>query len=268
MQKILFHPSSLHEIMTDAVGSGITPKQIDLIRELEAKENITSKQKEELSRLMMKRDAPPELSETCKRHLVEVYVNKRFGREKEVYSEAIEKGLAVEEEGITLYSFYNGAFYKKNLIRIENEYLTGQPDIIDGAVIIDIKCSWDIFTFFSSKYSDRVNKAYFWQGMGYLDLVPEAQTFIIAYCLIDTPPNILNDMKRRLQWQMGVIDPETDENYRLICEKLDFLHKYEDVPQSKRITEVVFHRDEAKIKSLHDRIDVCREWMLKTFDWS
>lgn len=270
---ILFHPSSLSKIMTDPLGAGITDKQLLTIADYEGKgSKITAKQLDELERLIKKRDAPPELSETCKKHLIEVYVHYRFGREKEISNKYIAKGLHTEEDAITMYSRVKGEFYKKNSERITNDYLTGEPDLFEGKdihhadTIIDTKSCWDLFTFNNAKYIEKVTTAYDWQGVGYTDLTG-ARTFKLAYCLCDLPLTMLNDMKRKLQWDMAVIDTENDANYLEACDKLEAAHTYEDIPLEKRVYEIVIPRDEVKIKSSHERIELCRDWMWNTFDW-
>lgn len=273
-EDILFHPSSVSKIMTDPPGAGITDKQLLTIKDYEAKgSKITAKQLEELERLIKKRDTPPELSETCKKHLIEIYVQARFGREKDITNKYIAKGLHTEEDAITLYSRVKGEFYKKNSERITNSYFTGEPDLFEGESIynaettIDTKSCWDLFTFSNAKYVDKTNAAYEAQGFGYMDLTG-AKKHTIAYCLVDLPLMMLNDMKRKLRWDMGVIDEENDAAYLEASEKLDLAFMYEDIPLEKRVHEVVVYRDEKKIKDIHERIELCRDWMLETFDWS
>lgn len=45
-----------------------------------------------------------DLSETTKKFLIEVFVENKYGREKEISNKYIEKGLKVEQDAITLYS--------------------------------------------------------------------------------------------------------------------------------------------------------------------
>ena len=42
------------------------------------------------------------LSETCKSYLKEWIITERYGREKNIQSKYLEKGIAVEDQGITL----------------------------------------------------------------------------------------------------------------------------------------------------------------------
>jgi len=54
------------------------------------------------------------LSETTKKYLREVMIYEKYGRKKDISNKYIEKGLAVEEDAITLYSRFTKVFYKKN----------------------------------------------------------------------------------------------------------------------------------------------------------
>lgn len=115
------------------------------------------------------------LSETTKKYLREVMIYEKYGRKKDISNKYIEKGLAVEEDAITLYSRFTKVFYKKNEKQLKNEQITGTPDLYEGdniesaSLILDIKSSWDIFTFFNSKL-DALNKDYYWQLQGYMAL--------------------------------------------------------------------------------------------------
>lgn len=44
------------------------------------------------------------LSETTKTHLVDLYVANKYGRNTDTFNKYVQKGLAVEEDSITLYS--------------------------------------------------------------------------------------------------------------------------------------------------------------------
>ena len=94
------------------------------------------------------------LSETVKNYLLEHWIEENLGRITDVSNKFIEKGLAVEEDSITLLSQVTGEFFKKNIDRFENDYLTGTPDIItEDGIIIDIKSSWSLLTFLKADLS-------------------------------------------------------------------------------------------------------------------
>lgn len=229
--KILFHPSSCGELMTEA------------------------RSKTEI------------LSETCKKRLVKVFVEEKYGREVELENKYIKKGLQTEEDAITLYSRIKKQVFFKNESYLVNDFLIGTPDFGDekeiskSKVIIDTKSCWDLFTFWNAKTSDT-NKAYYWQLQSYMALTG-ATKGIIAYCLINTPPALIYDECRKLQWKMGVSNPETDKDYIEACEKIEKNLTYDDIPMEERMFEVEIPRNDSDIERLYERIKQCREYMDK-----
>lgn len=204
------------------------------------------------------------LSETCKKHLVEVFVNEKYGREKDVQTKHMLKGLMVEEDAITLYSRVRKRMYKKNLETLSNDFIKGTPDLYEGEsvrkaeTILDIKSSWDIFTFFNST-SVSLNKDYYWQLQGYMALTG-AISSRLAYCLINTPDVFISDEKRRLMYKMNVFN-EDNADYQLACSELDTLMIYDDIPFKERTLEIIIDRADFDIKKIYDRVKECREYM-------
>ena len=209
------------------------------------------------------------LSETTKTHLADKYVSAKYGRETDITNKYVRKGLMVEEDSITLYSRYKKEFYKKNEFTLSNRYISGTPDLFTGAMIhdaeliVDVKSSWDIFTFFRNSQA-KLNKAYYWQLQGYMALTG-AQMAKLVYCLVDTPKPLLYDELSRLKWKMGVINPETDENYNAACKELERLAKYDDMPIAERIIEIDVPRNDDDIERMYQRVEQCRAYMNETF---
>lgn len=205
------------------------------------------------------------LSETAKTHLIDVYVSQKYGRQTDIQNKYVQKGLMVEEDSITLYSRVTGRFFRKNEESLSNGFIKGTPDlytgqdILNAEHIIDIKSSFDIFTFFRNLNSD-LNKMYWWQVQGYMDLTG-AKSASVAYCLVDTPDVIVSDEKRKLMWKMGVA---TDENmeFREACAEIDRLMKYEDIPMRERLIEFYVERDDHAIEAMHSRVERAREYLM------
>lgn len=205
------------------------------------------------------------LSKTCTSHLIEVYVLEKYGRDKDITTKYMEKGLAVEEDSITLYSRIKKRFYKKNEIHLKNEFIKGMPDIFEGEsiynadVVPDIKSSWDLNTFFAV-LADDVNSNYQAQLQGYSALT-NAKVVRLAYCLVNTPEKIINDELRKLQWKMGVIDPTGNELFQQAEEQLRANMTFDDIPMDERLIEFEFDRDQDFIDEMYHRVTKCREWL-------
>jgi hypothetical protein len=205
-----------------------------------------------------------DLSETTKTHLVDVYVANKYGRQEDIQSRYIEKGLAVEEDSITLYSRLKKSFFKKNEDHLHNSWIKGTPDMYTGESInaaqsiIDIKSSWDIYTFMRV-ITKEINKMYYWQLQGYMDL-SGATSATLAYCLVDTPEQLIADEKRKLMWKMGCA---TEESPLFIeaCEELERSMTFGDIHMEERLIEFHIERNDADILKMHIRVEECRKWL-------
>ncbi len=66
----------------------------------------------------------------------------------------------------------------ENEERITNEYITGVPDV-NTDVLIDVKSSWDAFTFFEKVVEDELkNKDYYYQLQGYMWLTDKQEEVV------------------------------------------------------------------------------------------
>lgn len=205
-----------------------------------------------------------ELSETAKAHCVDVYVRTKYGRSADISNKFIEKGLKVEERSITLLSRVMREFYKKNEENLKNEYISGTPDLyvgesISGAeVVIDVKSSWDLFTFHRTRVKD-LNKIYYWQLQGYMALTG-ADSAMLAYCLVDTPQEMIIEEQRRLFYRMGVVS-EQNADYVEACKQLETSMTYDDIPLDERLHIIEIERNNADISAIYDRVQQCREFI-------
>lgn len=236
------------------IGIGYQKKITELVIEIQKLEPIKDKK---------------EISESTKTHLVDKFISAKYNRDSQLVNKYIAKGLAVEEDGLTLYSRVKKEFYTKNEHQLSNAFISGTPDLflgesIDTAeVIIDIKCSWDIYTFFRTKFAP-LNKMYYWQMQGYMALTGATKAKL-AYCLVNTPEPLIFSEINKIKWQMGVINPDTDESYKTASEIREAELRYDDISISERFFEVEIERNDADIQSLYQRIQDCRTYMNETF---
>lgn len=243
--KILFHPSSLGLIMTGVAKNWSVADSL-----------------------------------TCKRKLVKIYREIKYGRYYSHSNKYTEKGKKMEEDGITLYSLYRKEMFKKNEERLENDYFTGEIDIRfkKKRETIDIKCSWSLDTFPHS-LTDKADSDYEYQGRPYMDL-DDADKHIIAYCLVNAPLNLITKAKESLWYNLncpgeGDVDylngrieieknmifdsaqfKKDNPHYDFDCKEWAF-----DIPKEERVVEFVIERNEMKTQIIKDRIAACREWM-------
>lgn len=221
------------------------------------------KLKEELEELYKVKDEIP-LSKTCKSYLQKTYVLSKYGRVNEVKTKQMTKGVLVEDDSIELFSIFDGNIYQKNEERIKNEFISGTPDLYDGEdilncnEIIDIKSSWDIFTFISN-IEEPVPINYWWQLQGYMALTG-AKIGTIAYCLVNTPDYIVEEEKYYLLKKLNVISEE-DPAYKKEVVKLIQNRYFDDIPLSEKVLTVSIERDDDAIEKIYAKVKRCREYM-------
>jgi hypothetical protein len=197
------------------------------------------------------------MGDTCKNYLKDLYREKKYGIRKEFTNKYVEKGLQVEERAIETYSLYKGGFYFKNDEWFKNEFISGTPDIVSDNVVIDIKSSWSLFTFPFA--GDKLDKGYNYQLQSYMALTGLKEA-VLAYVLVDTPIQIVEDEKRRLNWKMGLIDSENPD-YLEACEEIEKSHSFGHIPISERIVEFEIKRDDETIEAIYKRVSECRTYL-------
>lgn len=190
-------------------------------------------------------------------YLRELWVQEKYGRQREISSKYMTKGTVVEEDSITLLSAVHRKFYEKNEEYFENEFITGTPDIVEPD-LRDIKSSWNIFTFHKTK-EEGITDDNFWQMQGYMALTG-AKVAHVDYCLVDTPEQLIRYEKNRILY-----NPETDSSewYWKKCKEVERNLTYSDIPKPERVESFKVERDEKKINLIYERVQMCRDWMNK-----
>jgi len=237
----------LYELCSDGKGM-LTEKQAEEIKALEAKEKLTEKQAEKLSFLRQKRDNP-ELPEMLKTR-VETEAKRLLGIPlPSVGNKYTQKGLEAEDEAIELLSDKFGELLLKNEKRIDNEYITGIPDVLEP--LVDNKASWDGRTF--PLFEKNLDKRYWWQMQGYLFLTGKKQGFV-CYTLINTPHSLIEYHARNKCKENG--EEYSDEIFNKYKKEMSFDH----LPSSLRIKTFVVDRDENAINKIKERVKMAREY--------
>jgi hypothetical protein len=221
------------------------------------------------------------LSEGAKTHVIDVMVSEKYQRREEVYSKFLEKGNEVEEDSITFLSLQKRAFYLKNETRLENDWIKGTPDLFVGEVIeratqiIDIKSSWDVFTFHRSMFKG-LNQTYYWQMQGYMWLTG-AESATISYCLVNATPDLITDEKYRCARAYRVSIDDQSPEFIKACQMIERNMIYDlpafqktypaynlhsdvtnwdyDIKSSERLFEVVVPRNNEDIERIKTKVE-------------
>jgi len=280
------HCSIIGNFMCD--GNTKTPKQLyesavlsrdnfqskfdaltDRLKEMKTGQKIKAKiaaWDDKIAELEPTKDEDP-LPQTAKSYLKKYYAYLKYGKwsvSLDKGNKYTNKGKLAEEESITLLSRLDKIFLKKNEERLENEFLTGIPDIIvrDGELkvvyIYDAKTSWDVETFFDNLDKD-LNPLYWWQIQGYFALTG-CDIGEVSYCLVNTPESLLEGEKYALLRRFDVVTEEAPE-FKVAYQELLNNATFDDIPIERRRLKFIVERDEEAIQKIYKRIEKCREYL-------
>lgn len=193
------------------------------------------------------------LSETTKTYLKEIWIKETFGREKYISTKYMDKGISCESDSLDLVKTVSGKTFFKNQKTLENEYIIGTPDVIDDLFVIDIKTSWDIWTF-GAVEKNSAKKTYYGQLLGYMILTGKKFSKL-SYCLVNTPEEIISYEMYKLKASGAIRDiPEEEEKARAN-------YIFDDIDPQKRIKVFDYEREEVIEKKLIERIKASREYL-------
>lgn len=175
------------------------------------------------------------LSEGAKTAIEKLAKQFIYGYDEIVTSKYTDKGIQVEDASIELVNSVFFTNYKKNTERKDNEWITGECDIlIPGEKIIDVKSSWSLATFPATARAGE-NKTYEWQGRAYMWLW-DVDAFEVHYCLVNTPEELI-----------GYEDTS--------------LHYVDHIAEELRVTKVTYERDKALEEKMVSKVNAAREYM-------
>lgn len=247
------------------------------------------------------RDKSQMLADTVITHLVNTFVSARYGRREERTNKFLTKGNEREEHSITLLSLAVRRMFKKNTVRLSNEFITGEwdlhigdtiekpEDVITGSIkeTIDTKTSWSAHTFFRA-ISQTLDPLYWWQGQCYMWLTG-AKKHTVAFCLVNGTARVIQDEKFIASRKPGMMDEHGNETEKYIeaCKQIEINHIFDikeflqeleqnqiffefhndvdnwqwDIPAKDRVHLFEVNRDDSAIELLRGRIRLCRNWM-------
>jgi hypothetical protein len=186
-----------------------------------------------------------QLSKTAQSY-VETWIKEQiYKRRKVVTTKYMEKGNMVEDRSIAFAGRVLNADITKNEQRYENELLVGTPDVITEDYVIDVKNSWDCFTF-PLFYENVPNKDYFFQAQGYMALTGLSH-YKLIYTLLDTPDSLI---EREFKYASELDYDTFAKDYR-----------YSEIDEAYRIRIFEIERDDDVIDAINGRVIECREYI-------
>ncbi len=260
--------SAIGQIMTNPAGKSVAEKIAELEQDLqerkakyaEMKPGLKSREKAaemidrkagELEDLYFKKDEP-NLSATCKTFLKTWLDEKIYQRRIEFTSKQTDKGIVVEEDAIVYAAAHidEMGFVSKNLHRFSNDFMHGEPDVINEDYVFDIKSSWTHGTF--PLYDSEIPETgYTWQVLGYMELTKKQKGSVI-FCLMSMPEDMI---RKEARWKL----PEgyTEQEY----EEFAAQFRYDELPPYLRIKQYEVEYIEEKIEAIKTRVNECRKYI-------
>jgi hypothetical protein len=190
----------------------------------------------------------------------ETWVQKTYGRTKEISSKYLDKGNECEEASISLMQEVEGhkIMYTKNEDNLTNDYITGTPDLFTADEVIDIKSSWDIFTF----HAAEVTPMYYAQLQCYMALLGVNKARLV-YCLVDAPEWLILREANGLYYKLG--GDSMPDNLRPLYERkrtqMEKNMKFADIPASERVQSFDVAYDADFVAELYNRVELANKIM-------
>jgi hypothetical protein len=221
-----------------------------------------------------------EHSLTCKRYLLKIFREIQYGRYHHQHNKYLEKGIAQEDDVITLMARKLKLDIQKNTTRFKNKWFDGEPDIVLLPRTLDAKASWGLDTFPDDAVYEPED-GYVYQGTAYNSLTG-ATAHTISYGLVNATANLIDKEKSSAWWRMGCPDKESMEwamqeleiernmifdweqfrsdNPGYVTLYNDRTWQY-DIPWEARLYEHTIPFDPKLCAKIIDRVEECRDWM-------
>lgn len=184
------------------------------------------------------------------------YTEQIYGRKEEVSSKYMFKGNSVEDESIEFIG--KQLEYKKlrkNYKSFENDFMTGTPDVITKDEILEVKNSWNCFTF-PLLETEIPTKGYFYQAQGYMHLSGLKKAKLI-YTLMDTPEDLIEKEYHKLNYDPDTFCLDGSSDWDVFKEKYIF----SNLEDKYRIKIFEISYDKEVIENIIDRVEACREYI-------
>jgi len=188
------------------------------------------------------------LGKTGETYVKEWLKSEIYGKKKTVISKYMTKGTIEEGSNIDFACKMLGFNAVKNEQYFENDFICGTPDIILENEIIDIKSSWDCFTF--PIFDNEINIDYYYQLQCYMHLTGKKNSRLV-YILGETPENIIVSEAKKLVYNFGY---DYDEAYEMTVERFN----YSNVSDRLRIKTFDVNYDSLVIAKIESRVIECR----------
>ena len=199
--------------------------------------------------------------------LASAYQNKH-GIYEEITGKPLEKGIVNEDEALDMLCSTKGwKDCNRKKERMFNDYITGEPDLLDHdkSILADVKNSFTTKSFPVLADTSDLKKhhdGYYYQMQAYMWL-SGIKTSYLAYCLTSFPEHMIVDaIKKRVYYEYAL-----PSNYGKDLVEIDTLTEdkirkqmtYDHIPKEKRIVIFKVDYDAELIENVKNRIVEARK---------
>ena len=188
-----------------------------------------------------------------KTYVQEWLISELTGIRKRIDSKYLKSGIEREPASLLRASKYFGVELTKNETQLENDFFTGEFDAKTDDRIIDVKSSWDPFTF--PLFETEPDKGYFRQLQIYMDLTGFEKASLV-YCLENGTEEMIESLSWKIAKEAGADEPSI-EHWDLAEKELNYDH----LPENMRIKVFTFERDEILIENMKHAVSDCRKYI-------
>lgn len=270
---ILVMCSCIPLIMQNGKGGRFSDADKKKLHDLKSRTKpLTEKQAAQLKEILDKKEKSSSivLSDSCKDYLRELYLTSRYGgrytflsKEQREGVPQMVRGIKQEYSAIQMLSDFRGIQYFKNTSRIRNEYLSGSVDVFDNKdvskakTVIELKTKGTIADFNKKLFSELDNRHKL-QVQGYLS-VSGKDVAEVVYCLVSPPEYKIQEQKELFYELKSDKVKNVDKRWS----EIENIIRFNDIPLRERIVTFKVERDNKLIEQIHERVEVCRDWILE-----
>jgi hypothetical protein len=239
---LMFRTYNFGDLMGSLTKNSLTEKQEITLRDYMSKIKLTENQAKERDRLIEKRDALPELSDTAKT-LVKDYFNSLVRNTSKMHlsNKYVEKGKQLENMALARIAKVNGFPPPLNAnklgIELKDEYGYGHPDAMYEKLGFgfDAKCSFsdDTFPLFAKDLKEAAKTSfqrYEWQAKRYA-MMAGFDHWYVCFSLENSPESVIMSHAWSL-WKEGANEGQPDESF---IEQVREMHNFDHIPDWARV---------------------------------
>lgn len=249
-------------LMSDARGEKpLSPEQVEELRNLQDRKDKEGHLPKSVAAKLAGYERRygamqnPSLSATAQDYILETWLRNEFGYNEEVVTDEMLKGQVCEQDSMALVSELMGGFRMKCKKRKTDAWFTGHCDVLHKEAVEDIKTCWSLKTFVKTTSYPEL---YYAQGQVYMHLYKK-DVFRLFYCLVDTPPEMVTSLQKRL-WYKYQCDDNSPE-YKFAADCVERNHSIASkLPAQERVRMFEIERNQDYIDELKARVERARTY--------